>query len=644
MTEQDRFCVNRQVKRARRIAISIIAFFCVLFILFLPIIVGASGGVYAAAEADDQESSGIMRELSGLTINGKKFNAANYPALGFGNVNVLFMNEVGYNYYANKQDNYQLTLYVYNPAQYSISDDARNTVQMRMGGTGRYNKYDIKLLDASSDKLFYKFSVDFKADEKSAALSKLDKEKRIYTISSIEIFISGYNAKDFSVARTYTYTGYGAGMDGDGSSEVTLASTLSYTVAGGTTVVPIDVHHTSWRPEGTNGSGDNVQDTIHSVYFAVPKELDEQYDYLKSIKAQWIEATTKEIFVTENEDLWKAMYELIKDNVLSAEQIAPEKFDFTNFEWALGCYNWDVSYFQIGYNMNGNRIVNNIAPNKAIVNKEIEAIFMSYYTGGVAAEDFVVTSSEVAELIRSNDFFYNDKKVAGKYPSYLFRQWDDEFHTEVITRGEKDKELNLHSEEVKRNWWQKIFGGSTVENVKDYENIEAIQEVTDSLALNGGKKTVCEKLYISERDYDDFIKFYNSQKATSTVYLLRFATSKYISDKTLIYKQNNAGYYIKQKDETGYLASATCYLDFDIIDFEYVKDDVSHVIPVSMSPIDIFSELTPPVDVKTNSSFWIYGLAIIAGLIVVLIIWKEIKKLIERKKQLKDISKKKGEK
>lgn len=609
----------------------------ILITLLIPplIIFGVSGGVYAAAETEEKESSGIMRELSGLTIDGKKFNADNYPALGFGNPRVLYLNEVGYNYYANKQDNYQLTLYIYNPAQLALEEDVRNMVQLKAGNAARYDKYALKIMDASADKLFYKFSVDFTAAEKSAVLSNLDKESRKYIIISLEFYIEGYNATDFAIGRTYTFTGYGAGMDDKGSASPTLETTLSYTVTGGTTVIPLEVKHTSWRPEGTNGSGDNVQDTIHSVYFAVPNELNEQYDYLNSVKAQWIEAQTKEIFVTGNEELWKAMYDLNVSNALFGEgNTVPDKFDFTGFEWALGCYHLstlnEISTYQYGYNLNGKKISTIDKPgfHTAVANKEIGAIYMPYYTGGKAAEDYIVTSSEVAELIRSNDFFYNDKKVAGKYPSYLFRQWDEDFHTEVITRGEKDKELNLHSEEVKRNFWQKIFGGSSIENVHDYENIEAIKEMTDSLVLNGDAKTVCNKLYIFERDYEDFKKFYNDNKADSTIYLLRFATSKYIADNVTIFKQSKIGGLNEQNGETAYLAQETCYLNFDIIDFEYKKNDESYVIPVSMSPIDIFPPLTPPpVEMKTGSNFWIYGVVIIAALIVVGVVYGQIEKV-----------------
>lgn len=63
------------------------------------------------------------------------------------------------------------------------------------------------------------------------------------------------------------------------------------------------------------------------------------------------------------------------------------------------------------------------------------------------------------------------------------------------------------------------------------------------------------------------------------------------------------------------------YLDFDIIDLEYIKEDVSYVLPVSMSPIDITPGLTPPPDMDDESFLW-YGVGIIAGLVAFYVVYR----------------------
>ena len=237
---------------------------------------GVSGGVYAAAETKESDSA-IMRELGGLTVDGEKFNVEDYPADEEGTPQLLYLSEYGYGYTAAKQVAYGLVVYIYNPAQLDIVQDQRNTVQMKIGNVERYSKYALNVIESSADKLFYKLRVDFTDEEKSAALAALDKDSRRYEVSSVEFFIEGFNATDYPIARTFRYSGYAAGLSENG--ENTLSNTLSYTEAGGTETVPLEVNHTSWRPKGTNGNSEYTHDTIHSVYFAIPNEMEAQYEY-----------------------------------------------------------------------------------------------------------------------------------------------------------------------------------------------------------------------------------------------------------------------------------------------------------------------------------------------------------------------------
>lgn len=621
-------------------------------VLLIPSTFGVSGGVYAAAETEGSDSA-IMRDLGGLTVGGEKFNIEDYPADEEGTPQLLYLSEYGYGYTPDKQVAYGLALYIYNPAQLDIVQDVRNTVQMKIGNAERYSKYALNVIEDSADKLFYKLGVSFTDEEKNAALSALDKDSRRYEVSSVEFYVEGFNATDYPISRAFRYTGYAAGLGENGES--TLTNTLSYTEAGGTETISLSVNHTSWRPEGTNGNSEYTQDTIHSVYFAVPKELDEQYEYLKSVQARWIRARTAPIFVTGDSEAYDALKKLQKANaeVASYKEAtsgnlttgadggdmrpkAPEKFTFSfdgwDYVWAFGrvidsygaltvsgfgfnAKKWSFRYY-VGY-----------LP--IVVDHEIESLYLTAHTGGEYASEFVLTSSELTELIQSetqNGYFFNDEKVAGKYPSYLFSSYDENFTTEVITVGEFDKKLNLHSEEVKRNFWQKTFGGYSTENQKDYKNIQAIQAITDSDVNGKATQELSDSLYISERDAEDFRTFYEDNKKDSTVYLMRFAVSEYEVEKTTIFhvnKYSGVWAYDMRSQDNGYFAQTDCYLDFDIIDFEYVKEGTSYIIPVSMSPIDIFPELTPP---PKYYDFWKYALIIMAALIGFYIVYKIVGK------------------
>lgn len=629
----------KRIAKFNKIALSIAS---ALFILF-PFI-GVSGGVKAAAETEGTDSA-IMRELGGLTIGGEKFDATDYPADQEGTPALLNLNELGYGYTAEKQVAYSLILYIYNPAQLNIQEDLRNAVQMRIGNAERFGKYALNVIESSSDKLFYKLGVSFTDTEKSAALAALNKDSRVYEVSSLEFYLEGFNATSFDISptRVFTYTGYAAGL-GDGA-ESTLTHTLSYTVKGGTETIPLSVEHTSWRPEGTNGNSPYTQDTIHSVYFAVPKEIDEKYDYVKSVHAWWTRARTAPIFVTGDLEAYEALKDLQKKNSMivvddgnlstgadpgvdGMKHNAPEQFALSGDGWA---YDWMIgtkifgngaqNQFRNVFGFDNNHMVRDKWSIDVLYKQNtLPTLYLTAYTGGTDASAFVLTSSELTKLIQRetlNGYFSNDKKVAEKYPSYLFENYDENKTDRII---EFDEKLTLHSERVRQSFWEKFIGEQHSESIKNYTE-EALKEITES-DIAGEHYEVSERLLISLQDTENFINFYNDNCAENTIYLLRFAVSEYEVETTLIYKLNkyNGVWAYDERNRNGYLAQTECYLDFDIIDFEYVKDDETFVIPVSMSPIDIFPELTPPP--KYDDDFWPYGLAIMGGLIAFYVVYK----------------------
>ncbi len=632
---------------ARWIVIFFVAIYCAVFILLNGI------GVAFAAETGN-----IMQDLSTLTVDGKAFNVDDYPADETGKPQILAAYELGYSFYTNNQDDFGLLLYVYNPSQISVTDDKRNAVQLKVGSAERYDKYALKLIELSADKLFCKFKVNFTDEEKETVLSFLDRDGRRYEISTIEIYESGTNATSYPIERAYVFTGYGKGY-GQTDSESTLSGTLNYTEEGGTETVPLEVHHTTWRPEGsvqspdfgTNddygtggsggsgsgggggfGSGDSdisskyLQDSIHSVYFAVPNELAAQYDYLNSVKCEWYEALTAPILVTGNAEIYNAVQNLIEYQALINSDPyceAPEEFDFSNFNYAIG---GGIEKHELGVSRNYNyfceltlnRLFSYTSNAVMLPKNELKTIFWNIYAGEIDVGNYSVTSEEIANYAKTVRPFLNDNKVAGKYPSYLFENWDTEKHVEVIPVG---KTYTLTSKKIVQSFWEKIFGTSHVENKEEYKP-NAIQEVK---SLTGDKAKDCANYYVSERDYSEFSAFYQANKDNATIYMLRFAASKYVQMQAeTVGETKKLGITCREViDTNSYFAQTKTYLDFDIIDLEYVKDDKSYVLPVNMSPIDIFPEITPPVywDGPIND-FWKYGCGIIAGLIAVYAVYK----------------------
>lgn len=616
--------------------------------------VGGVGQVYAA----ETEGGGLMQELETLTVDGKKFNAADYPVNAEGAPQLLNLCEFGYGSTAATRTTYGLALYIYNPAQLELKEDVLNTVQIKIGSSERYSKYAISLVSWTADMLFYKFKVDFTDSEKSAVLAALDGSARTYEVSSIELYIKGYNATDYPVSRAFTYTGFGD----------ELGQTVKYVEYDGVATIPLDVHHTSWHPEGTNGNR-YMHDTVHSVYFAVSKELNEQYDYLKSITAEWFRARTNTTFNTSYEAAYNALKRLQTTNASHLSSYddgeiitgadgdmrpqAPNSFglSFSNpsyyYAWGfvtglkkffnavpVGGTNWHY-YFDTQFGF-GDRAFGNgdIKQEDGIsvtehLGDQIGAIYLTALSG----DDGVVTSSEVEQMIKDtteNGAFYNDKKVAGKYPSHLFSSYDEGKTTKTLST--MDEKLELTGGRYNQTFWESLFGLDGSEFVQQLsEKIDVIQEVTDA-DISTTKGETSKRLYISERDEEEFKSFYKDNKADNTVYILRFATSETYSEPVTIFEKEKNGLgvwcYYEKPDRYGYFAQTEAFLDFDIIYFEYAKGAETFVLPVSMSPIDIFTEMTPPP--KYYDFKW-YAIGTIAGLTVFYVVYKIVRKAVKEK-------------
>lgn len=603
---------------------------------------GGVGQVYAVGA----EGSELMQELETLTVNGKKFSAADYPVNAEGMPQLLNLCELGYGSTTAARTAYGLVLYVYNPAQLELKEDERNTVQMKIGSSERYSKYGVSLVSWTADMLFYKFKVDFTDEERSAALAALNADERTYDVSSIELYKQGFNSTDYPVSRAFTYTGY----YGD-----ELGQTVSYIEYDGVETIPIEVNHTSWRPEGTNGNSSWTQDTIHSVYFAVKKEYGEQFDYLLSVQARWKEATTAPILVTKDKDMYDAieahnLQNIEKANVQSDSSCLDNRtgLNYAFHTYPIGTlsdycneyfYGSDAAFYSLGNSYDPNIYFNK---NGCKVLNQIPLVMSANYDNGV------VTSTELTERIQLCNSLVDESvlpnKVAGKYQERFFSDYDEEFTTKTIKVGKVSDEDNLneavitsdklvlYSEEVSQAWWQKVFGGASVSNQQNFKNIDAIKKLSDSDVKNKTTESLSADLYISSRDVPVFKYFYEHKSDDCDIYLMRFAVSEYWAQPTYDYKYSfttgTNEVYEKISQSNSYLVKEKTYLDFDIIDFEYAKGAETVIIPVSMSPVDIFSELTPPPVFQYHDFKW-YAIGTIAGLTVFYVVYRLVRKAVK---------------
>lgn len=579
-----------------------------------------STGAYAlGADSVSFDTVNVLDDLQSSTVNGQPFNLDAYPRNPYGTAAVITFAEYCYSQYENGMGNYRLYVYIYNPALLDLSESVGlNKIQLAVsfnysGVADKYSKFQIEYCNKSGGdyyKLFYKYKVIDTGGEILNAVEKYAKANngiRRYHISGIEILsIGDYGAVDYKVATTYEYSGF---AEGYGSTDFPLTY-KSYSLE----TLELKVHSTYYRPKGENVSGTHVQDQLNSVYFAVPNDTIKRYGTMQAVHVEWYEYLTKEVFMIGNKTVYDKLKNYIGQTVtayddsiyyglaVNRKNVGPNE----QYPWA-----------EIQYNLPGFTTV--------LDAKVINTLYYLFSTGGTSARDYRLSSAEFQEWIRNYSDRLGSKTINGKYSDALFYKAADDGRTagynEMTIKADDGYSLTSYILN-KQAWWEKLFGIKNYTKTA-YDGIKGIYEVSDADFVSGNKSVICEKLYISEGDYDHFKAYYDTVKSENkTVFLLRFAVTDYVSKPTQsIYGKYTFGVpFPHVVDENNYMGQQTVFLDFDIIDVTFFKDGVNTVIPVVSSPIDIINDFTPPVNWPEDETPWWVWLVLALVLLIVLIV------------------------
>lgn len=582
---------------------------------------------------EEYERVNVLDDLKNSTVDGKKFNLSDYNFDENKKLQIFSFVEFCYSFYANKQDVYGLYVYVYNPQGLKFEQNSTlHRITLRNGDYRDLNFFSCRMefLNCSQGDyygLFYKFKVVLSDAEKNELLQgakKVSSTARRYEVGEIQLKRSSENnASSYAVGIIYKFSGYAKGFGANEEAE----STLTMVTEGDKEVISLNVKPTFYRPEGTNGKNDYTQDSLHSVYFAVPNHFIDKYGEMYAIHATWLNAVLKPMLVTGNQGAYNAISNYLGKDVSNIS------FDELSYSY-YGAYQWSNSfdssldYYSFGYKYHD---TNNLKHSTfAYGNKpygfDISTLYGVFNSGeGTdSADSYVVSGEDIYAEIKKSATRYGDELVNGKFSKAIFESVDESFTELNITR---DEQFPLSSQKLTQNWWQKIFGISNYTAMQT-ENVSAIEKVTDD-KITGNKNTVCKSLYISSADYDDFVKYYdthaksdkNDYNEKCTVYLFRYMVSDYISQEASLVERDKFFGCRNAKETNAYFFQETVNLDFDIIDLTFLKNDVYTVIPVAMSPIDIVHSATAPVYTtsdKTAKYWWKIILGLIALIVLLL--------------------------
>ena len=387
---------------------------------------------------------------------------------------------------------------------------------------------------------------------------------------------------EHTTAQTYTYKGFAVGY----GSELAETDTLSCKVDGFDKYISLDVRSTYWRPDGTHEDL-HSRDTLHSVYFAVPNSIVNEYGEMTGVHATWLNVQTAPMIVTGNKTIYNALEPYIaKHQDAGSSEEYPEN---KTLNYAL-VTDSDMTHY--GHGHYGTLAYNVWTSNDSGVctqcyERIIYELRYLFYADNGNADAYVLPAEKLVgdEKKGVKGWFetYTAKcmKVNNRFSKDLFDHVDDEFTEVNITA--KD-EFKLSDVTTTKNWWSWLFGpGSdqTVTGTNTY-NISAIQKVTTKDFDDYAKAVFEEKFYVDESDYDELRQYViESNAKNETVYLFRYYQSVYDSQEAREFKfiedwtisRGKFGNY-EEIDTNAYIAQMWVQLDFDIIDLTFTKDNV----------------------------------------------------------------------
>ena len=644
----------------------------VLFLLAVLVFCMYAGGkipsrVYADTGGElNYDNTNVLDDLKSATVDGQPFDLAAYPRNPFGTPQVITFAEYCYSQYENGHGNYALYIYVYNPAltEFSLISQ-RNKIELSsdffyageegtVGSVKDYTKFPLKFCNASTgdyENRFLKFRI---VDENNVLLNAEREHEeatgsRYYHIAGIELYAIGGDAttaQDYWVNQYYQFSGY---AEGYGDSE---KFPFQCDATGNAEAVQLDVQHTYYRTE-TSSKGENHQNQLDTVYFAVPKRLFDTYGKLQRIKAEWWEYKTKDFLVTSNTDLYNALQQYIAKTVPSGLGNPPAMslsnvFTDADIGYALGSglswfTNGDLISADWGWNLDC-----------SIIDRVCEVLTLLFLTDNIDEYDPYATDNK--GTVKGNELYdrilaYDKSYDAGMLPVKDGTISADLFESDIDAERKTDSEQGKIQQgysyydfdadtDLQKlvswsdgdpsfwdNWnefgfWDTLFGNIPSETGRKISPIQVLKESD----LSGTEAEVSQRLLVNIKDVKDLKAAYedavtvnplNPDDEECYLVLFRFATSNYYAAPADIYEEK---FPHTTYTKMAYVAQQSVFFDFDVIDLTFNKDGVYTVIPVVSDPIDIVNDLTSPADMGDDGLGILGIILLILGVIVVLVV------------------------
>ncbi len=648
------------MKVKKKIMYIIATFVSLAFVLFAVLFEPFTVCTSAFADEVSYDKTYVMDDLESSTIGGKPFDVEDYPFDEKQPLSVLYFSEYCYSFYSERQSNFGLYLYIWNPQGLKFdTGSGQNTVELGYGEENKkeYDKYPLQFLSKSVEVnnagLFYKFKIDLTPEQKGEMLDTLKSNGRTYHIVGCELLTEGsFNPVDYPVNQVFTYSGFSKGY---GPSED--ADSLVYTSRFG---IALDIERqgglrqTFYRPAHSNGANEYTQDTLQTVYFSVPKKyFNDGYD-IGSIRMEWLKTLTNWIFITGNESVYNALLPWVGvDCTGQLENTSGLLYQYKNvngqpfpteygFSSALASFNGlrtnDMPFLSLLFPSNNWEV--DSADDYILPFERIREYMRNYNNRFNENREFYDENYEPMHVAgqpyqKGGNFIYHTPyggesvKVEGVdylYNRALFSHVDKK-KTKIDISA--DNMRSLRDVVIGHKWWDGLFGldGEYKVSSEEYDGIEAIHCVTEK-DMHGSNEEISNRLYVDKNDCEDFKAFYTEATGRKeVVVLVRYDVGIYqaAEGKEGIYKNSSLVTGWTNGDTNCRVSRMNYYLNLDVIHLKFDNGEEEFYLPVISSPIDAGSDATPALKTtsdKPHLKWWQILLGVIALVIIIILLIK----------------------
>lgn len=585
-----------------------------MFIIVLMLVVSLPLGAFADV-VPYLDTTDVMEDLAGLSVDGVAFNEADYPLSGFNSYDMYWRPSeggkvIGIYERGRGTEDHALYIYVYHP---SVSDkfehdnssflcDIDCYSESLSGDLYHFTDIPAILLDHSDDHRFLKIKVELSDLVIGTSIPSSN-----YCIYSASVRFSG--TLDDPSAYTYEpwyHCSLNVEIDG-------MEVSFYFDKSGGlfyrqSSILELNVNHSIYYTN-TSPKGDNYRQALYTAYFSVPELYFDDNFKLTSLRCSWEEGHTTPRVMTDDADLYEHLKKLADyDGALDGSNVSLGSV-FANARYT----NYDVWFQQYKYDFYFSSSIN--AP------KTYEKLNDAYISNAFCKVDNYPDVSKRNYSVFNNAFLVDDlddfyigynSRFSG-YTGYIEASSKKVSLFDAVDEGCL-KGTNVY--EVS-NWDMLDLNGRFDDNcwyhgivtlfVDDDEDRDVRQLITidPSEIETLSDDVIINYYFIGEHYIDEFRTACSAAaEAGERMVLLRYAVRDYYSGPALYV---NTGSYqldllnivvvpVVVLPSNCNLSWGTAFQGFQVIDVTFTGDTVSYVLDVKCEPTDVVPGVMPPVD------------------------------------------------